>query len=895
MMRRSSRSGRRSGPIFEYSVAEEVDRELAFHVEMRARELMEEGWEAGAAREEALRLFGDMRRVEMECREITSSHDRARARASYIEALWGDVKFSVRSLSRSPAFALVAIVTLALGIGANTAIFSVVNGVLLKPLPYPQPEQLVRVRETTPEGAPLSRVAYLTYQDWRENADAFSGIAAYGGGATTVLGGDRPLIAVAVGVTEDFLRIFGVDPVIGRPLLPEDHSNRVEVAVVSHDFWRRHLGEVRDLSRTRLQLYGLDLTVVGVLPPSFDYPGEVDIWFPVELVGSGGSRTGHNNLIVARLADGVTQTQAQQEMHALAASLSEKYPDHRHPGASVVRLQEFTVASARRPLLLLLGAAGLVLLVACVNIASTLLARGETRQRELAIRASIGADRWRLVRQLFSESLMIAGLGGAAGLGLAYVLLRGLLALAPADLPRLDAVDLDPQVLGFALAIALGTAFLFGLLPAFRSSNTNVSVALRTGDRGSAGVKSNRLWNALIGTEVALAGVLLVGAGLLIKSFKGVLSVDPGFDASDVLTIDVTLPGTKYSFGDPSVANFHSELATRLESLPGVERAGLISSLPLSGSDPDGAFAIEGRPGERCFDAPGYGLWCAVGSASYRVASAGYFEAMDIPLVRGRNFSESDRAGAPMVMLINESMARKFWPDGDVLGARVQTGGMDRYGAEWTTVIGIVGDVRHSGLATETQPEYYVHYLQRPDRSQFATIVLEGSIAATSLVQPVDAAIRSFDPDVPAEFTSMAVRRSSSVADRRFIMMVLALFAALALILAAVGIYGVVSYSVAQRTRETGIRIALGADPTSVLWMTLRRALTVVFIGIAVGALGAVGLTRLLRNLLYEVSPTDPTTLIGVVLILTAVAALASYAPARRGTRVDPLITMRMD
>ena len=553
-MRRSESGGER-GPIFDYSVAEDVDRELAFHVEMRARELIEAGWDPGEARAEALRLFGDLKEVGMECREITSSQDRARERAHWLESLWRDLNFAARGLRRSPVFAAVAVLTLALGIGATTAIFSVVNGVLLKPLPYPDPDRIVRVRELAPEGFTLSRAAYLTYTDWREGSRSFSELAAYRGGPTTVLGGDRPLIAAANAVTQDFLPLFRVQAVMGRRLLPEDFQTRSQVAVVSHRFWRNHLGGARDLAGARLQVHGFDLAVVGVLEPGFDFPAGTDIWFPLELFGTENARTAHNNRVLARLRDGVDLSQAREDMRTLAARLSQRYPDHTHASASVDRLHDLTVAGTKRPLLLLLGAAGLVLLVACVNIASTLLARGETRQRELAIRASIGADRGRLVRQLFTESVVIAALGCFAGLVMAYLLLGGLVALAPANLPRLEAVGLDPWVLGFALAVALATSLLFGLLPALRTSTTDVSTTLRAGERGSSGSRRNRMWSLLVGSEVALALTLLVGAGLLIKSFWGLTAVDPGFDAEDVLTVDVTLPGTKYEFGDPAVAN----------------------------------------------------------------------------------------------------------------------------------------------------------------------------------------------------------------------------------------------------------------------------------------------------------------------------------------------------
>ena len=893
-MRRSSRGGEK-GPIFDYSVAEDVERELEFHVEMRARELVAEGWDPSAAQREAVRLFGDMREVEMECREITNSQDRMKARARLFDELWRDLRFAGRSLRRSPLFTAVAVLTLALGIGANTSIFSVVNGVLLRPLPYPEPGRIVRVREVGPEGGTLSQVAYLTYTDWRDAARSFEALAAYSGGATTILGGDRPLIAGAAGVTQDFFRVFGAEVVRGRTLLPEEFaSGGTEVAVVSRRFWKNNLGG-RDLEGARLEVYGLDLAVVGVMEPGFDYPGETDVWFPLELADPGISRTAHNHRVVGRLAGGVTLSQARAEMNALAARLSEQYPEHDHAAASVVTLQEYTVAGAKRPLLLLLGAAGLVLLVACTNLASTLLARGEARQRELAIRSSIGAGRLRIVRQLFTESLLLAGLGCVAGCALAWITVSGLRGLAPASLPRIDEIGIDVWVLSFAVAISVLTAVLFGLLPGLRSSVADITSALRAGERGSSSGGKVRTWGLLVGSEVALALVLLAGSGLLIKSFWEVISVDPGFDPSDVLTVDLTLPGTRYEFGAPSTAAFHSELITRIESLPGAARAGLISHLPLSGADTDGLFEIEGRPGERCLEVPGHGSFCPAGSAHYRVASGGYFEAMDIPLIRGRLFDDGDRAGAPMVVLINETMTRQFWPGADPIGSRIRTGGMDRYGAIWTTVIGVVGDVRHDDLAAGTQPEYFVPYRQRPDRAQQATVVIEASTPPSQLVQPVNEQLRALDPDVPAEFMLMRDRVSASVSDRRFTMLILSGFAGVALVLAAVGIYGVVSYSVERRRREIGIRIALGARPEGVLALMMRRSMAVVLIGMAVGAVGTAAITRVMRRLLFSVSPTDPLTLACVVLLLLAVAALASWIPARRGTRVDPLVTMRSE
>lgn len=894
-MRRSEAAAGEKGPIFDYSVEEDVERELEFHVEMRTRELIEEGWDPGAARAEAQRLFGNLEDIEMECREITSSHDRLKARAQFLEGLWRDLKFAGRSLRKSPVFTAVAVVTLALGIGANTAIFSVVNGVLLKPLPYPESDRIVRVREVNPSGNAIPLVAYMTFQDWREGARSFSELAAYRGGATTVLGGDRPLIRTAVGVTEDFFDLFRARTVRGRDLVPEEFgADPAQVAVVSHRFWRTHLGGA-DPEDARLEVYGFDLDVVGVMQPGFDFPNEADIWLPVELFGVSEYRTGHNNRVIGRLAEGVSVERAAQEMNALAARLSEQHPDHRDAAASVVELQSYTVAGARRPLLLLLGAAGLVLLVACTNLASTLLARGEARGRELAIRASVGAERGRIIRQLFTESLLLAGLGCVVGLALAWALVDALLGLAPAGLPRVDAVGLDPVALGFAALVALATALMFGLLPAFRISATDISEALRAGDRGSSGGRSNRLWNLLVASEVALALVLLAGSGLLIKSFWEVLSVEPGFDPSDVLTVEVTLPATRYAFGQPEVADFYARFLDRIGTVPGAEAAGLVNFLPLSGSDADGAFEIEGRPSDRCTDFPGRGRFCISGSAHYRVVGGDFFEAMDIPLIRGRTFDERDHAEAPMVLLINETMARRYWPGEDPVGQRMRTGGMDNYGDRWTRIIGVVGDVRHDGLAAEPQAEYFVHYHQRPDRAQSASVVVETSTGPELLVGPVSDRLRALDPEVPAEFAPMSRLVAASVSGRRFPMLVLSVFATLALLLAAVGIYGVVSYSVERRRREIGIRMALGARPQSVLMETLRRSAVVVGVGAVLGVVGALVATRVMQSLLFEVRPTDPGILVGVLVVLLGVAVLASWVPARRGTRVDPLITMRAE
>lgn len=802
-----------------------------------------------------------------------------------MESMWADVRFTLRILKARPAFTAVAVLTLALGIGANTAIFSVVNALFLRPLPYERPDRLVALWEVGDRGNQM-HVAAPNFTDWAVRSRSFEALAVHGttafGARATVLGTDRPARVWVTPVSEEFFRIFGMQPVRGRPLLPEDFQRPTPTtALVSHAFWQRFLGGSRDAEGRTLRVSGGALEVVGVLPAGFRYPGDTDVWVPASLSGAT-SRTSHNWAAIGRLSAGVTLQDARTEVNAIQARLKARLgPAVDAAGVRLHRLQDEVVGPLRRPLLLLFGAAGLVLLVACVNIASTLLAQGAARQRELSIRVAVGAGRGRIIRQLVTESLVLSAVGAATGVLLAALLLRLVLAAAPADLPRLDAVAIDGRVVLFAVAASACSAMVFGLYPALRTTRGGVADAVRGGNRGNSADGGRGPWSTLVGAEVSMALLLLVGSGLLLKSFWRVVAVDPGFEPAGVLTADLSLPAAKYA-DDEATAGFFRRFLESVRGVPGVTAVGIVNHLPLGGARINGRFEIEGRSA----DDGGY--------ADYRVVNGGYFEAMGIPLIRGRSFDERDHADAPHAVVVNQSLVQRYWRGEDPLGKRIRNLANDSwiYGDRWLTVIGVVGDVHHRGLTTDPPPELYVHYAQRPARAASVVATIRTSTAPATITEAVRERLRRLDPDIPVEFSTMEAVVAASVADRRFSMLVLGAFGALGLALATVGVYGVVAYSVARRTREMGIRLALGASPAAVRSMVQRHALVAVTAGLAAGGVGAIALTRMLRQMLFGVSPTDPLTLAGVILVLAGAAWLASYVPARRSTRIDPMITM---
>lgn len=885
----SVEEGSREGGIFRRaSVQEDVDRELRAHLDLRVEELVREGWDPAAAREEAGRLFGDLERVARECEAVTRSHHKAVGRGETMEAIWQDVRYAARSLGRSPGFALVAVLTLALGIGANTAIFSVVHGVLLRPLPFDRPEELVWTAERTRSGGWMP-VAWANFRDWREQSRSFQGLTAHGAQSTTVLGGDEPVWANTAAVSEDFWKVFPVGPVAGRLTNPDDHRpGAAPVAVVSRSFAHAVLGGERAIGRV-VEVWGTSLEVVGLLPDAFDFPAGTDVWTPAEPIPQGESRTAHNWSVVGRLADGVSVEEAASEVDALTRRIvgvaSAEDAPYLAAGAHVVPLRDQLVGEAGRPLLLLLGAAAFVLLVACTNLASTLLARGTARGRELSVRAALGASRERLVRQLLAESLVLAGVGAAAGVLMAGLVVRALRTLGSASIPRLDAVRIDGTVLLFTLLLALGTALVFGLLPALRGARDTSADELREGSRGNAGFRG-RTWNALVATEVGLALVLLVGSGLLLRSLVAVLSVDAGFDDGDVVLTTVALNNARYPDLDAH-RRLWDEMLARASALPGVSGAALVSSTPVSGA-PNGRVALDGDP-----DKYGDGLYVVVSPRS--------FDVLDVPLLQGRVFDERDGPESPHVVVVSESFAETYWPGEDPIGRQVSGGGMDDY---WDadppvfgTVVGVVGNVRYRALTREAEPTVYWSYRQRPYRIRFGGILLAESANGDPAViaGALRSTVRAADSDVAVRLRYLSDLVRDSVSERRFVFMVLGGFAALGLILAAVGIYGVVSYAVARRTREVGIRLALGAAPSAVRRLVLGGALRPVLAGLLLGVAGGLALTRVMRGMLYEVEAADPLTYAAVVALLLGTGWLASLVPALRSTRVDPMIAMRAE
>lgn len=877
------------GGIFpRFSVREDVERELESHVAFRTEELMAEGWERAAAEAEARRLFGDRAVLARECVGIVRSQERAERRATTVDGLMQDLEYGARTILRNPGFALVAVVTLALGIGANTAIFSVVHGVLLEPLPFEEPEELVAVWETRPQGGTMS-VAWANFVDWHGQASSFEGIFAHGTQSTTILGGDQPVIAQVAAVTVDAWSTLGAVPSTGRLPGPSDHTlGAPPVAIVSEGFWRSALAS-RPLPELRIEANGLSAAVVGVVPDDFDFPVGTEVWLPAELYEQGDSRSSHNWSVVGRLGDGVPLERAAEEMNTLTVRLvgsaSDDDPDYLAVGATLVPLREQIVGDARTPLIMLLGAAGLVLLVACTNLASTLLARGTNRQRELGVRASLGASNRRIVRQLVTESVVLAALGAVAGLAVGGALVGVLQRLGPDSIPRLDEIGIDPSVLVFTGVTAAATVLLFGLLPAVRLTRGLMADSMRTGSRGNADGARGGIWVALVGSEVALALVLLVGSGLLIRSFRSLLAEDPGIDVEDVMTLRMALSRVKYDTPQAQV-DWYRQALSEVEGTPGVAGAGLMSSTPLAGSVPNGRMELDGDLDKHA-------------DAGYVVVSGGAFDALDIPLLAGRTFDERDTPDQPHVAIVSQSFVDRFWPGENAIGRSVTGGGMDNFYLERTfaEVVGVVGDVRYRQLGSPPVPVVYFPYTQRPQRIQYAATVLveSGDGNAESVVGALRSIVQRLEPDVPLRLASQESLVGDSVAAREFTMLLLTGFSLVALLLAVVGIYGVVSYSVARRTREMGIRLALGADPSAVLRMVMGASLRMVAGGLILGSIGAVLVGRLMRGLLYGVAPTDPVAVLAGVVLLASAAALASWLPARVSTRVDPLVTMRAE
>ncbi|HEV3455472.1 MAG TPA: ABC transporter permease [Thermoanaerobaculia bacterium] len=805
--------------------------------------------------------------------------------------LWQDLRFGVRALLRNPLPTGLALLVLTLGIGANTAIFSVISGVLLEPLPYPSPERLILAIDSAPRlGFPLFASSPLNYRDWCEQNRSFSTLDAFNIGRFNLTAAARPVAVRGGAVTAHFFRTLGVEPLLGRFFRAEDDRPGAEpVTVVSYDLWHTAFGADPGLVGRRIQIDGRYRTVVGIAPRGLAFPRQAAVWLPLALDYANEGRGGHYLRVLGRLRPGVTLPQAQADMSAIAARLERLYPETNSAWGIVLEpLRERLVADVKPALVLLERAVWAVLLIACANVANLLLARMSSRGPELAVRAALGAGRYRLVRQVVAESVVLFGIGGALGLVAAWFGTRVLLAISPDAIPRSENVGLDGRVLLYTLAVSLGCGVLVGLVPALAAAGGSLHAPLKEGGWTKAGGHSGR-WlrhpqKVLVMSEVALALALLIASGLLLRSFARLQSVRPGFEPRGVMTATLSLPDVKYP-DEARQAQFCEQLLQRVSALPGVENAAAVYPLPLAGDGYGLRFTVAGRPQPAPAEMP---------RADVVSITPDYFRAMTIPLLAGRYFTAQDRIGAQPVIIVNRAMARRLWPGESPLGKRLTFDPPTDPKARWLTVVGMVGDVRAAALRTEPGSQAYWPELQRP-MSEMA-LVLRTSRPPALVVPPLRQLVQALDPDLPLyRVQTLATVVAASLDQNRVKTLLIGCFGALALLLAAVGIYGLVSYSVAQRTHEIGIRVALGAGRREVLRMVIVQGMGLVAAGLAVGLAVAWACSRLLADQLYEIKVTDPLTYAGVPLLLAAVALAANWLPARRATRVDPLEALRAE
>ena len=812
-----------------------------------------------------------------------------------------DIRFALRTLSRAPFFTIIALLTLALGIGATTAIFTVVDGVLLRPLPYPEPQRIVRLWEVNAKGG-HSNFSDPDFEDVQEQTRSFTSLARVADyGIVSVVGGNEPVRARSAAVSKEFFRTMGVQPMHGRFFVPdEQREGGTPAVVVSAGFWRSALGGAPIGSGLTLTFDGKIFTVVGVAPPELDYPAGTELWAPAELYGRYPSRTAHNWPVLGRLAPGLTPARASADADNIARRLKQQYGEATDMvGVALMPLREQMVGKLKPALLVLLGASAVLLLIACANVVNLMMARMAAREGEYALRLALGASRARLVQQFVAESLVLATGGGILGVVLAAVGVRALLALQSGDLPRATGVHVSWTVLVFALGVSVAAAVAMGLLTAFRAGRGDLRAALAESQRTQAGAGATlRLRGALVVAQVAATIVLLVGAGLLGRSFIKLLEVNPGFRTSDALVLDVSIPSASDhdSVWATRTVGFYDRLIEQLRAIPGVREVGGVTVLPL-GDDGggNGTFIIMNGPDEQ-ISMDAFGELARdrsrSGNAYFRVASSGYFRAMGVPLVKGRLFDERDTRESPHVAVISESLAKKRWPNEDPLGKVIQFGNMDGDMRPFT-IVGVVGDVREAGLASEPLPTFYADYRQRPWVANGFNLVMQGNVESAPVIAAARRAVSELRPDVPPRFRTIETVVSTSVADRRFTLLLIGVFGASALFLATLGVYGVISYLVTQRRQEIGVRIALGAQSADVMKLVLRQGALLAIIGIAVGGIAAFVLTRLIRGMLFGVSATDPLAFGAVILCMLAVALLASFVPARRAAGIAPMSILR--
>jgi predicted permease len=865
-------------------VDQDLDEELQYHLERQIDEGLRAGLTAQEARYSALRTMGAITKHKEECRDMR--------RVNFIDDFSRDLQYAGRSLRRSPGFAALAILIMALGIGANTAVFSVVNSVLLKPLPYRDPDRIVTLSYASKTGASVTvsrPVSLPNFQDWHNQSSSFDAMAYYAFREMAVMPGTAAEYAQAALVSPEFFRVFGVEPFLGRLFAAEEMQPGGGALLISHTYWlTRFAGDARALGQ-RIRIGGRPLTIVGVLPPNFHFPEKTDLWFSNTRPITAEARFSRNNLAVGLLKPGVPLERAQAEMVAIAGRLEQQYPEsNRGQSVAVTRMRDDMVGDVRFTLYLLLGAVSVVLLIACANTATLLLGKATARTREIALRVALGASHRRILRQLVTESFLLAILAGASGLLLAYGGSKALVALAPANLPRLAETGIDRWVLAFTLGISVTTSFLFGLVPALYAAKVDLNDALkRGGSRSVVGGGLVRVRGALVVAEIALAVVLLSGAGLLIKSFIALDNVALGFRPENVLVMRASVPAPI-----PVARQFFKDVLPQIAALPGVLAAGATMAPPghvftPGGQESKGIYFIDHMP-----EKPDFSPSAGKIIAAINMVAPGTFAALGIPLKSGRDFNDGDTLDRPFVAVINETLARKSFSGENPIGRTIFCPFDNTRGA---AIIGVAGDVRQYGPASEPAAECYMPYLQHAYNGATLSVVVRTMGNPTALAEAMRKLARERSPEVPMKFTTMEATLSDNVATPRFRSLLFGLFAALAVCLAMAGVYGVMAYAVGQRSSEIGLRIALGASTASVLRLVLGQGLVLASIGLVLGLAAAVAGTRLLTSMLFQVQPNDPLVYLAVAALLGVVALLASYVPARRASKIDPLTALRQE
>ena len=825
-----------------------------------------------------------------------------------MQTILQDLRQAARILRRSPGFTFVAVLTLALAIGATTAIFSVVYGVLLKPLPYKDPNRIVALFEITTKGT-WNELADPNYDDFRDQSRSFDAVAKYHGYPVSVSGGSQPTRTVVASVTPQFLKVFRVQPVIGRDFTAADNTKgAAPLALVGYGYWKQHLGSSLDFSQLHLKIDNDIYSIIGVLPDGFHFPQDAAVWVAADRDGENLSRTSHNFDAVARLRDGVTAQQANADVSSIARRIhdtSSEQGEFLLKDGAVVPLQDSITGNARPALVILLGAVGFLLLVACANVANLLLAQSSVRERELAVRTALGASRGRLIRQFLTESFVLSIASGGLGVLAAFFGVSTLLALAPESLPRLDTVAVNIPVLVFAFLLSSAVATGLGIFTALRATSGNLSEGLGEGGRSQSGSKhTQRLGRGIVAAQIAITLCLVIGAGLLGRSLMKVLDVDPGFRVDRIVAMDVALPWVSWTDAKAKagLSVFYANLIDRLNQIPGVRQVGATNVLPMDGTLPNGGF-LRMTPDElpklprsdeelsRAFDALPQQKE-RQGVADFGDVTPGYFHALAIPLLRGRIFDDRDTFNSQHVAVISDSLARTGWPGQDPIGHTIEFGNMDG-DMRLLTIVGIVADVHQNGLDIPPNPTVYVDLFQRPRPWVSVTMLTDAD------TQQVTASARrilqELNPEIPPRFRTFAQVYSASLGSRRFNLILIAFFGIIALLLATAGVFGVMAYSVSRRTREIGVRVALGARSRDVLAMILGQGMRTIMIGIVIGIAGALALTRTMQSLLFGVSATDPLTFAAVIALLVAAALLACYIPARRAAKVDPMVALRYE